>query len=61
MWLLLGVIGVIIPMIISHYVEMLLQNVTRKFLNKTLLTKFLSKTSSTQMTKEVSKDTVLSN
>jgi len=40
MWLLLAVLGVIIPTIISTYVEMPLQRVTRNFLNNSLLTRF---------------------
>jgi hypothetical protein len=57
MWLLLAVMGVIIPTIISIYVEMPLQRVTRNFLNSNVLTRFQKpKTAST-----ASNETVLSN
>ena len=39
MWLLLGVAGLIIPMVISHYIEMPMQRVTRKRLEHVLLRK----------------------
>ncbi len=40
MWLLLAVLGVIIPTIISTYVEMPLQSLTRNLLNNILLKRF---------------------
>lgn len=39
LWIPLGVAAVIIPMIISHYVEMPLQRITRQFLDSALLSK----------------------
>ena len=57
MWLLLVTLGVIIPTIISTYIEMPLQRVTRNFLNRTLLTKFKGTNPAPQITKE----TVLNN
>ena len=40
LWLVLAAVGIIVPMIISVYVEMPLQRVTRNFLTNTLLPKF---------------------
>ncbi|RZA06433.1 MAG: acyltransferase [Moraxellaceae bacterium] len=60
LWLLLGVAGVVIPMIISHYVEMPLQSITRKFLNKNLLSKF-SRNTSEQPSKDGAKEPALTN
>jgi len=56
-WILLAVLGVIIPTIISTYVEMPLQRVTRNFLNNVLLSRFQKpKTAS-----PVTNDAVLNN
>lgn len=57
LWLVLGAIGVIIPMIISHYIEMPLQRVTRNLLNSTLLSKFTP----TKPAPQIPKETALSN
>lgn len=52
LWLALGVLGVIIPMIISVYIEMPLQRVTRNLLNTTVLNKFKKVKSAPHAVKE---------
>ncbi|RYY73213.1 MAG: acyltransferase [Gammaproteobacteria bacterium] len=52
LWLFLGVMGAAIPIIISMYIEMPLQRVTRNFLTNTLLPKFQRKQSTAPIVSE---------